>query len=101
MDAEARRALRLIQRYVSGGRYRVLDHFVKRLDARGMFWADVEAVIDLPQSVRDDGLDRWNRPKWILQGTATDGGRIELVCALDEDDDGELTVFITIYWKKV
>ncbi len=37
----------------------------KRMDARGMFWADVEAVLDNPQEVRDDGLDRWDRPKWI------------------------------------
>ena len=46
-------------------------------------------------------LDRWNRPKWVLDGTVSGDLPIEVVCAIDEDDDGELTVFITIYWKRI
>ena len=65
-----------------------------------MFWVDVEAVIDDPQGVHDGGLDRWNRPKWTLEGTAPDDLPIEIVCAIDEEDDAELTVFITIYWRR-
>ncbi len=64
-----------------------------------MFWADVVAVLDNPHKVRDEGLDRWDRPKWILEGTAPDGLPIAIVCVIDEDK-GALTVFITIYWSE-
>lgn len=78
----------------------MLEHFVKRMDACGMFWADVEAVLDNPQAVRDDGFDRWDRPRWILEGTAPDGLPIGVVCVIDEGDQGESTVFITMYWSE-
>lgn len=97
MNADARRALSIIRRCVVKGRYAVLPHFTKRMDERGFFWADVLAVTDSPSSVRDDGRDRYGRPKWIVAGKTADDLEIELVCAIDTDDRGRLTVFITIY----
>jgi len=77
----------------------VLPHFAQRLDQRGLFWPDVEAVIDAPQDVRTGGKDTWGRPQWIVQGEAADGLELSVVCAIDHDDRGKLTVFITIYWQ--
>jgi hypothetical protein len=97
MDAKERKALSTIRRCVAAGRYRVKLHFAQRMDERGMFWPDVQAVVDSPASIRDGGLEQCGRPKWILSGTAADGLSIEMVCVLDTDERGELTVFITIY----
>ena len=97
MDAKARRALGVIQKCVAAKRYVVLTHFLKRMDQRGFFWADVLSVIDEPSSVRFDGRDRFDRPKWIVAGDTIDGLAVELVCAIDCDDRGNVTVFITIY----
>lgn len=100
MDDKARRAWKAIRRCVADGRYSVLPHFVQRMDQHGLFWPDVQAVIDKPSDVRDDGLDRFDRSKWIISGTAIDPGApgpIEIVCALDEDEQGRVTVFITVY----
>ncbi len=99
MNPNARRALQTIRRSVAEGRYRVLRHFTRRMDQRGLFWADVLAVLDDPAGVRDDGLDDYGRPKWIINGQAADGLELELVAALDRNDAGELTVFITLYWE--
>jgi len=97
MDAEARNALSVIRKCVAAGRYVVLPHFVQRLDERGLFWPDVRAVLDDPSGVRNDGRDRYDRPKWIVAGDAADGLLIEIVCVLDEDEHDNVTVFITIY----
>ncbi len=97
MDAKARRALGVIQQCVAAKRYVVLPHFVHRMDRRGFFWADVLAVIDDPSDVRFDGRDRFDRPKWIVSGGTIDGLTVELVCAIDRDDRGNVTVFITVY----
>lgn len=97
MDARARRALDTIRGCVAAGRYLVLRHFAERMDQRGFFWADVLAVLDSPAAVRDDGRDRFGRPKWIVAGRTADGLTIELVCAIDTDARGRRTVFITIY----
>ncbi|MCH7884413.1 MAG: DUF4258 domain-containing protein [Planctomycetes bacterium] len=97
MDAKARKALGVIQECVAAKRYIVLPHFVQRMDRRGFFWADVLAVIDSPGDVRHDGRDRFDRPKWIVSGETIDGLGVELVCTIDRDDRGNLTVFITIY----
>ncbi len=97
MDAKARKALGVIQKCVAAKRYIVLPHFVQRMDRRGFFWADVLAVIDGPGDVRFDGHDRFDRPKWIVSGETIDGLDVELVCAIDRDDRGNVTVFITIY----
>ena len=97
MDAKARRALGVIQDCVAAKRYRVLRHFVQRMDRRGYFWADVLAVINDPSEVRFDGRDKFDRPKWIIAGKTIDGLTVELVCAIDRDDRGNVTVFITVY----
>lgn len=97
MDAKARRALGVIQKCVAAKRYVVLPHFVQRMDRRGFFWADLLAVIHDPCNVRSDGCDRFDRPKWIVGGDTIDGLAVELVCAIDRDDRGNVTVFITIY----
>ncbi len=97
MDAKARRALTVIRECVAEGCYLVLPHFTHRMEERGFFWPDVLAVIDSPSSVRDDGRDRYGRPKWIVAGKTADDLDIELVCAIDTDDRGRLTVFITLY----
>lgn len=99
MDPPARRALRIIQACLHAGRYRVLAHFVHRMDLRGLFWADIQAVIDSPQDGVDDGLDRFGRPKWRIRGRTTDHLDMEILCVLDHDEEGNLTVFVTAYWN--
>jgi len=100
MDGKARQALSQIRECVAADRYRVTEHFPKRMDERGLFWPDVLTVIDEPCEVRFDGLDRFDRPKWIIAGVTADGLAVELVCAIDHDDAGRLVIFITIYWGK-
>ncbi len=97
MDAKARRALSVIRRCVAAKRFVVLPHFLKRMDQRGFFWPDLLTVLDRPDDVRSAGPDRFGRPKWIVAGSTIDGLSIELVCALDTDERGHTTVFITIY----
>lgn len=97
MDAD--KALSIIQECIDDGRYRLLRHFTKRMDRRGLFWPELLAVIGEPESVEDDGLDRYDRPKWIIGGKAADGLPVEMVCVLDRDERGDETVFITLYWK--
>jgi hypothetical protein len=97
MDAKARKALETIRGSVAAKRYTVSQHFAQRMDERAFFWPDVLAVLDRPGKVRDDGRDRFGRPKWIIAGNTPDGIALELVCAIDTDERGRLTVFITIY----
>ena len=98
MDAKARRALGMIQDCLAAGRYRVLAHFVERMDDRGLFWADIQAVIDSAQKVGADGTDRAGRAKWRIRGRTTGRLAVEVVCVIDQDRHGHLTVFITAYW---
>lgn len=98
MDATASKALRAIQESVASGRYQVLAHFVQRMDRRGLFWVDIQAVIDSPGLIQANGMDEWGRPKWILQGRTTGRLALGIVCALDRDQRGNLIVFITAYW---
>lgn len=97
MDAKGRKALFVIRRCVAARRYRLLAHFTQRMDGRGLFWPDVAAILNDPADVRSSGSDRWGRPKWIIAGKSACGEKLELVCVLDRDDRGNLTVFITIY----
>lgn len=99
MDAEASKALSIIQKCIDDGRYRLLRHFTKQMDRRGLYWLDLLAVIDKPDSVEDDGLDRYDRPKWIVGGETADGLPVGIVCVLDRDERGDETVFITLYWE--
>ena len=97
MDAQAREALRIIRQCVARGRYRLMRHFLQRMDERYLVWADILAVLDAPTEVRDAGPEELGRPKWIVAGTSADKLPLEVVCVLDTDEAGRLTVFITIY----
>jgi len=97
MDAKGRKALETIQRCVEADRFVILPHFTKRLDERGFFWPDVQAVVDAPANVRSGGRDEFDRPKWLVSGNTPDEIEIEFLCVLDTDDRGRVTVFITIY----
>jgi hypothetical protein len=67
------------------------------MDERGLFWPDLLAVLDAPADVRDGGTESWGRPKWIVAGRLAGDVPLELVCVLDRDEDGQLTVFVTVY----
>ncbi len=67
------------------------------MQQRGLFWSDVQVVIDDPRDVWSQGMDRFNRPKWIILGEAATGEEIEIVCAIEIDESE--TEFITIYWE--
>ena len=97
MNAQARHALRTIQQCIAHDRYRMLRHCIERMDARGLFWADILAAIDEPAEVQGDGHDDYGRPRWIISGATGDGLAVEIVAVIDEDEAGKLTVFITIY----
>ncbi len=97
MDAKARKALSVIRHCVSMRRFRLSPHFTQRMDQRVMFWPDVLAILDAPTNVRPGGMERYGRPKWIIAGKVASGEPMELVCVLDIDEDGDVTVFITIY----
>jgi hypothetical protein len=64
---------------------------------RGLYWPDVQAIIDDPQDIRSQGTDKYGRAKWIIRGEAAFGGEIEVVCAIEIDETG--TEFITLYWQ--
>lgn len=97
MNADARRALAVIRRCVADERYILLPHFVERMDRRILVWSDVLAVLDDPADTRDAGPEPLGRPKWIIAGAACDGRGLEIVCVLDTDNDGNVTLFITAY----
>lgn len=99
MSPDARSALRTIQECVEDERYLLSLHFIERMDERGLFWPAVLSVLEAPDEVRPDGVDEHDRPKWIISGEVFEGLGVELVCALDQDSSGRLTVFITIYWE--
>lgn len=97
MTAEARRTLAVIRECLASDRYALTVHFSRRMEQRGLFWPDVLAVVDDPGEVRGQGMDEYNRPKWIIAGQAAIGDEIEIACAV-EIDDGQ-TEFITFYWE--
>ena len=98
MNPGARKALEIIRRCLADGRYLVSKHLIRRMDLRGLFWLDIEAAVESCHEVREYGHDPFGRPRWALAGNATDGLVLEIVCALDHDDAGNLIVFITVYW---
>jgi len=72
-------------------------HFLQRMEQRGLFWPDVQAVMDVPADVSPDGMDHHDRPRWIISGETALGGEIEVVCAIEIDETE--TEFITLYWQ--
>ena len=97
VTSEARRALAVVRECIATDRYALATHFMQRMEQRGLFWPDVQAVIDDPQEVRSEGMDSDDRPKWIICGDATTGDEIGIVCAIEIDQTQ--TEFITLYWE--
>ena len=87
----------MIRECIDADRYALSVHFRERMDQRGLFWPDVQAIIDQPLEVRSQGVDRYDRPKWIISGENAFGDEIEIVCAIEIDETE--TEFITIYWE--
>jgi hypothetical protein len=98
MTAEARRALTVIRECVESDRYALSIHFARRMDQRGLFWPDVQAVLEVPEDIWSEGMDKYNRPKWIIRGEPAGIGGIQIVCAIELDESE--TEFITIYWEQ-
>lgn len=99
MNPAARQALETIRQCVKAERVILLPHFTHRMEERGVFWADVLAMIGGPADVRGDGFDDWARPRWIVTGVAADGRPLGMVCVLGRDNQGQVTVFVTLYWE--
>jgi hypothetical protein len=97
MTGEARRTLAVIRDCLARDCYAVTVHFEERMEQRGLFWPDVQGIIAAPRHVRSDGVDEYDRPKWIIGGQTAGGGSVEIVCAIEVDESG--TVFITLYWN--
>ncbi len=97
VTSAARRAILVIRECVATDRYALAVHFGERMAERGLYWPDVQAVIDDPRDVRAQGMDRYGRPKWIISGETATADEIEVVCAVEVDETE--TEFITIYWE--
>jgi hypothetical protein len=97
VTSEARRAIATIRECIQFDRYAVTAHFAKRMAQRGLFWPDVGAIIKESSDMRSEGMDRYNRPKWIICGAFVTGEEVETVCAVEIDETE--TEFITIYWE--
>jgi len=94
-----RNALTIIQRCVDEGAYALHEHFVQRMDERGLFLPDVLAIVDHPARVRMQGTDEFGRPRCLLAGHLTDGTAAELLAVIEAEPAGHFTVFITVYWN--
>lgn len=97
MQRSAREALRIIRRCLASQRVRVLPHFTQRMHQRGMVWADMLSIFEAPHDVRSDGMDDWARSRWLITGRGADGLAVPVVCVIGQDDDGKLTVFVTLF----
>ncbi len=86
----------MIRACVHSDRYALALHFSERMEERGVFWSDVLMVLDDPSDVRSQGVDRFDRPKWVISGDTPTGDSIEIICAVEVDETE--TEFITIYW---
>jgi hypothetical protein len=97
MKPDLRQALAVVRRCVAAGRYVLLPHFTRRMDQRGFVWPDALLVLTEATRVQHNGLDHHGREKWIIGGTTADGVPLDMVCVLDTDEYGSITVFITAY----
>lgn len=97
VTSEARRAVAVIRECLANDRFAVSVQFAHRMEQRGLFWPDIQAVVEDPSGVWAAGMDRDGRPEWIIAGDAGGLGEIEIVCAIECDDSG--TEFITLYWE--
>lgn len=92
-------AIFTIRECIDAERVEVKAHFADRIAQRGLVWADVLAIVEHWSHARNDGLDVYGRPRWLIRGKAADDLTAEFLCVLDWDDSGNLTVFITIYFE--
>ena len=95
----AKAALRIIRECIAADRLAFTKHFLERLEERALFWPDVATVFDRPTGIRAGDGDPYGRPKWIVSGPAADGLPLDVVCVLDQDPQGHVTVLITIYFQ--
>ncbi|MBC7784949.1 MAG: DUF4258 domain-containing protein [Burkholderiales bacterium] len=96
MTSAARKAIAVIRECIASDTYAISVHFRERMDQRGLFWPDIQAVIDEPHDVVSCGEDRFDRPKWVVSGRCATDDDIEIICAIEIDNSG--TEFITLYW---
>jgi hypothetical protein len=96
VSPEARRAITVIRACIEADRYALSIHFSQRMRQRASFWPDVQAVINDPNEVRPQGMDEFNRPKWIISSDIGLGD-VEIICAIEIDETE--TEFITLYWE--
>ena len=97
---EAAAAIQIIRQCFDTDRFAVKPHFLQRMDERGLFWPDIQAVVDKPTEVKPDGQDDYGRPRWFVAGNATGDLHLKLLCVFDTDEEGNRVVLITIYWDK-
>lgn len=100
MNTQARHAIQTIRRCVAAERYGLSAHCRQRLAERGLLWADLLGILDVPSAVKGGGNDEQGRPKWIIEGKTYDGLAVGVVCVIDRDEYGQLTLFITAYWRE-
>jgi hypothetical protein len=73
----------------------IRSHFRYRMRMRGLFWADVVAVLMNPVRVENRGFDDEQRQQFWLYGDVPGIGDIRIVCSIDWD-----TRLITLNWEK-
>ena len=97
MDSSSRDTLQIIVECIAEDRIRILKHFLTRMQQRGYFWPDVQHAIENAEQAESAGEDRFGRPKWVIVGPSSGNETIGIVCTFDVDDEGEITVFITLF----
>ena len=73
----------------------IRSHFRYRMRMRGLFWADVVAVLTDPLRIEDRGWDDERRQQFWLHGEVPNIGEIRVVCSIDWD-----TRLITLNWDE-
>ena len=93
-------AIGTIRECVEADRVIIKDHCAQRLAERGLFWGDLLCLLDSPTRVRKDGEDEFGRERWFVRGRLGEDYAAEVLCVIDIDMDGPMTVFVTVYWEK-
>lgn len=72
----------------------VREHFVERMELRGILWGDILSVLLEPDRVESRGQDREGRLQVWVYGSIKQIGELRIVCSLDWD-----TRLITLTWE--
>ena len=88
-------AIEVIQGCVERDAYYVRQHVLDRLQDRSLSEIEVFGIIDEPDEVRLDGVDRHGRDRCFVNGTLFDGTRAEVLVLIDSRP---YATFFTIYW---